>query len=482
MELIDLTSNISQTKLQEINNYLKEGKLIIFPTETVYGLGAIATDDKAVKKIYIAKGRKSDNPLIVHLSSVSEIEKYAHIENEIERKLINTFMPGPFTIILKKKDNIPSAVSGGLDTVGIRVPSNKIAHSILSHNNLPIAAPSANISGRPSGTNIEDIYNEFKDKVSCIINGGNSQIGLESTVVRVVDNIPIILRPGYITKEDILNTIGSVKVDDNIFKKDVDTPLSPGMKYKHYAPNSPSTLIYIKDKEAKINYFKENTTENTIIIGSKDLRNIPCKKYLHYGNTRKEISHNIFTLLRKADTFSPDKILIEGVSQDGLGLAIMNRLIRACSHKYIRINEKEILVTDENGKITRRNYEEGINKKLDNENKEEIINAFAHELTNNKENIQSFTEEIKTARKIIMIVLALLAGTLATLNINGVILNPISTVIALLAIPPVTTIFTSINKKYIENMESALECLDNLKQEITKEQTITKSKIGIIKL
>lgn len=140
--------------------------------------------------------------------------------------------------------------------------------------------------------------------------------------------------------------------------------------------------------------------------------------------------------------------------------------------QYIRINEKEILVTDENGKITRRNYEEGINKKLDNENKEEIINAFAHELTNNKENIQSFTEEIKTARKIIMIVLALLAGTLATLNINGVILNPISTVIALLAIPPVTTIFTSINKKYIENMESALECLDNLKQEIPKEQTI----------
>ena len=335
MELIDLTNNISQTKLQEINNYLKEGKLIIFPTETVYGLGAIATDDKAVKKIYIAKGRKSDNPLIVHLSSVSEIEKYAHIENEIERKLINTFMPGPFTIILKKKDNIPSAVSGGLDTVGIRVPSNKIAHSILSHNNLPIAAPSANISGRPSGTNIEDIYNEFKDKVSCIINGGNSQIGLESTVVRVVDNIPTILRPGYITKEDILNTIGSIKVDDNIFKKDVDTPLSPGMKYKHYAPNSPSTLIYIKDKEAKINYFKENTTENTIIIGSKDLRNIPCKKYLHYGNTRKEISHNIFTLLRKADTFSPDKILIEGVSQDGLGLAIMNRLIRACSHNYV---------------------------------------------------------------------------------------------------------------------------------------------------
>lgn len=335
MELIDFTSNISEDKLKKINNYLKEGQLVIFPTETVYGIGAIATSDKAVSRIYKAKGRKSDNPLIVHLSSVSEIEKYAHIENEVERTLINTFMPGPFTIILKKKDNIPNTVSGGLDTVGIRVPSNKIAHSILSYNNLPVAAPSANISGRPSGTNIEDIYNEFKDKVPCIINGGSSQIGLESTVVRVINNIPVILRPGYITKEDILNTIGSVKVDDNIFKKDVDKPLSPGMKYKHYAPTSPCLLIYIKDKEEKQQYFKENSTNNTLIIGSKDLEDIPCKKYLHYGDTPQEISHNIFTLLRKADTYAPDKILVEGVSKDGLGLAIMNRLIRACSHNYI---------------------------------------------------------------------------------------------------------------------------------------------------
>lgn len=152
------------------------------------------------------------------------------------------------------------------------------------------------------------------------------------------------------------------------------------------------------------------------------------------------------------------------------------------NRQYIRINEKEILVSDENGKITRRNYEEGINKKLDIENKEEIINAFVEELTNNKENIQSFTEEIKIARKIIMIVLALLAGTLITLNINGVILNPISAVIALLAIPPVTTLCTSINKKYIKNIQSALECLDNLKQEIPKEQTITKSEKEIITL
>lgn len=335
MELIDLKNNISNDNLKKINDYFEAGKLVIFPTETVYGLGAIATNDKAVNNIYIAKGRKNDNPLIVHLSSVEEIEKYAYIENEIERKLINTFMPGPFTIILKKKDNIPNIVSGGLDTVGIRVPSNKIAHTILSYKNIPVAAPSANISGRPSGTSIDDIYKEFQDKVSCIIDGGNSPIGLESTVIRVVDNVPIILRPGYITKEKIIGTVGCVKVDDNIFKKNVDKPLSPGMKYKHYAPSSPCTLIYIKDKQEKIKYFTETSNKDTLIIGSKDLNTIPCKKYLNYGDTLEEISHNIFTTLRKADTYKPTKILIEGVSKEGLGLAIMNRLIRACGHNYI---------------------------------------------------------------------------------------------------------------------------------------------------
>ena len=346
MELIDLTNNISQTKLQEINNYLKEGKLIIFPTETVYGLGAIATDDKAVKKIYIAKGRKSDNPLIVHLSSVSEIEKYAHIENEIERKLINTFMPGPFTIILKKKDNIPSAVSGGLDTVGIRVPSNKIAHSILSHNNLPIAAPSANISGRPSGTNIEDIYNEFKDKVSCIINGGNSQIGLESTVVRVVDNIPIILRPGYITKEDILNTIGSVKVDDNIFKKDVDTPLSPGMKYKHYAPAATLTLLCgsREDYADRVNEYYETLQR----AGEEDGFYAMCfdedvslleAPTISYGVAYDYPSQaqNLFDVLRQLDKLQATEVYVHAPEPEEMGLAVYNRLLRAAAFRVVQL-------------------------------------------------------------------------------------------------------------------------------------------------
>lgn len=335
MKILNWKNEINQEELKDVSNCLVSGGLVIFPTETVYGIGALATNPKAVDEIFIAKGRANDNPLIVHLANIEEIEKYATISNDIERKLIDAFMPGPFTIILKKKNNIPDNVSAHLDTVGIRIPSNKIANAILSYQNIPIAAPSANISGKPSGTDIADITNEFMDKVDYIIDGNNTDIGLESTVVKVIDNIPTILRPGYITKEDILDVIGTVKVDDNLFKKVSGPVESPGMKYKHYAPVNKCQLIYIKNQIDRVEYFKNNSTNNTVIIGSSILSNISCKKFLHYGDTLEEISHNIFKLLRQADTYNPDIILIEGVSKEGLGLAIMNRLIRASSYNYI---------------------------------------------------------------------------------------------------------------------------------------------------
>lgn len=335
MELIKVNKEISPYILDKISTSLKNSGLVIFPTETVYGIGANALDELAVSKIFEAKNRKGDNPLIVHLKNPEDIEKYAYIENEIERRLIKTFMPGPFTIILRKKDIIPMNTSGGLDTVGIRVPKEKTIHAILEHLEFPLAAPSANISGRPSGTNINDIYEEFKDKVDYIIDGGSTDIGLESTVVRVINNEPVILRPGYITKEDIEKVINNVKVDDNIFNKDVNKPLSPGMKYKHYAPKALCKVIYISNKEELINNIKNISTKDSVIIGSSILKNIPCKKFLLYGDNLKEISHNIFTLLRKADTYNPDMIIIEGVKKEGLGLAIMNRLIRSCNHNYI---------------------------------------------------------------------------------------------------------------------------------------------------
>ena len=335
MKILNWKEYINTFELDEVNKCLKSGGLVIFPTETVYGLGADATNSEAVDNIFIAKGRANDNPLIVHLDNKNNINKYAIIENEIERKLIDNFMPGPFTLILKKKDNIPNNVSANLDTVGIRIPSNKIANTILYTSGIPIAAPSANVSGKPSGTDIYDIVDEFNNKVDYIIDGGNTDIGLESTVVKVIDNIPTILRPGFITKEDIIDAVGIVKVDDNIFKKVEGPVLSPGMKYRHYAPSNECKLIYIKDEQERIKYFKELTNDNAVIIGSSILKDIPCKKYLYYGDKLTEISHNIFKLLREADTYNPSIILIEGVSKDGLGLAIMNRLIRASSYNYI---------------------------------------------------------------------------------------------------------------------------------------------------
>lgn len=336
MKTLNWKNNINESELKKVSECLESGGLVIFPTETVYGLGAIATNKKSVDRIFIAKGRANDNPLIVHLDSKEEIEKYAIIENDIERKLISAFMPGPFTIILKKKYIIPMNVSANLDTVGIRIPANNIANKILSYHHIPVAAPSANISGKPSGTTVEDIIDEFNNKVDYIIDGGNTDIGIESTVVKVIDNIPVILRPGFITKEDILNTIGIVKVSDNLFKKVITGPVeSPGMKYRHYAPNSECKLIYIKDKKERITYFNEHTSSDTVIIGSSILSNIPCKHFLNYGDTLPEISHNIFKLLREADTYKPSLILIEGVSKEGLGLAIMNRLIRSCSYNYL---------------------------------------------------------------------------------------------------------------------------------------------------
>ena len=335
MKILDWKEDINKDELDLVNDCLSNGKLVIFPTETVYGIGADARNSQAVDDIFIAKGRANDNPLIVHLGNKEDISKYAIIQNEVEEKLINAFMPGPFTIILKKKEIIPNNVSAGLDTVGIRIPSNKIANTILSTSKIPVAAPSANVSGKPSGTNINDIINEFDNKVDYIIDGGNTDIGLESTVVKVIDGVPSILRPGFITKDDILDVIGQVKVDDNLFKKVTGPVESPGMKYKHYAPSSKCTLIYIKDKEELVNYFKEKSTSDTVIIGSSLLKDIKCKKFLYYGDTLPEISHNIFTLLRQADTYKPSEILIEGVSKDGLGLAIMNRLIRASSYNYV---------------------------------------------------------------------------------------------------------------------------------------------------
>lgn len=336
-KIFDFKNEINKNELEIAANSLKNGNLVIFPTETVYGIGANALNSKAVDDIFIAKGRANDNPLIVHISNFSMLDDLVENVSDLEKMLLDAFMPGPFTLVLKKKNIIPNNVSANLDTVGIRMPSNKIAHDLIEKAGIPIAAPSANISSRPSGTNIDDIKDEFNNKVDIIIDGGESKVGLESTVVKVIDNIPTILRPGKITPEDIIEITGVCKLSDNLFKKAEGIVESPGMKYKHYAPNTKCILIYSDKSNNLIKSIEENIINNTLIIGCEENKNLFNCKYLSYGskNNLNEISHNIFTLLRKADTYNPDLIIIEGVKKEGLGIAIMNRLIRAASYNYI---------------------------------------------------------------------------------------------------------------------------------------------------
>jgi L-threonylcarbamoyladenylate synthase len=341
---IDLKNTTDFSSIKIAAESIKNGKLVLFPTETVYGIGADGLNENAVKNIFIAKGRKQDNPLILHISDIKMIDKIAKNVSNIEQKLISAFFPGPFTIILERQDIVPDIVTGGLNTVGIRMPSNEIAKELIKLADTPIAAPSANISGRPSGTNVTDIFNELQDKVDTIIDGGECKIGVESTVVRVINNIPHILRPGKITPEQIKSVAGDVILDKHIFQKvsDEKSVLSPGMKYRHYAPNSKCILVYSNDNEkmiTKINEISKKYKNPLIICKTENKNNYSSKTVIdiYHENRLEELSKNIFHILRTVDSYAPDIVIIEGVKKEGLGLAIMNRLIRACENNYIEI-------------------------------------------------------------------------------------------------------------------------------------------------
>ncbi|MCL2341674.1 MAG: L-threonylcarbamoyladenylate synthase [Firmicutes bacterium] len=328
------------TKLEEPAKAIREGKLVLFPTETVYGIGANALDSEAVKRIFAAKGRKQDNPLIVHISNMNMLTDLVEKPNEIEQKLMDKFWPGPLTIVFKKKKIIPDVVTAGLDTVGIRMPENIISRKLIEYSGVAIAAPSANISGRPSGTKISDIINELNGKVEYIIDSGMAEIGVESTVVRVLGNAVHILRPGKITKEDFEKLGLKVNVDKHVLGKyeNQEKVMSPGMKYRHYAPKTKCLLVYSKNEANlinEINKIAENNKNTAVIAKTRNLDKYNAEYILDMGDTLEEISRNIFTILRKVDDYKADLVVIEGAPQTGLGLAIMNRLIRACDNNYI---------------------------------------------------------------------------------------------------------------------------------------------------
>ena len=341
----DFKENIKKDELEKISKTLNNGGIVVFPTETVYGIGADATNSNAVKKIFDAKGRPQDNPLIVHISNLEMIEEYTYGVNAVEKKLIENFWPGPLTIILKSKNKLSNYVTAGLDTVGVRMPDNDIALNIIEASKKPIAAPSANVSGKPSGTKLSDIFEELNNKVDVFVDGGNTIIGIESTVVKVEKNVVNILRPGKISLENIEKIGLKAKLDKHIFKdvKEGEKVESPGMKHRHYAPTTKAILVDFDDDKTMLNKIKEyklNSNEKIGIICYKEheeyLNSIGLKTIvMGKRDDLSEISRNIFSLIRSIDNYKLDVCFIEGVKRQYIGTAIMNRLIRACGYNIL---------------------------------------------------------------------------------------------------------------------------------------------------
>lgn len=328
---LDIQNIIDEEKLKEFSLELKSGKIVLFPTETVYGIGTNGLNPEAIKKLYEIKGRNFNNPINLLVDSIEMVNSIAKDITELEYTLMEAFFPGPFTIILKKQNVVPDILTSGLDTIGVRMPDSEIAQKLIRYSKVPIATPSANISGKPSGTNLQDIIEDFSDKVDFIIDGGITNLGIESTIVKVIDNIPHILRPGSITPEQIKQVAGSVIIENNQL---------PSSALKHYQLNVKSILIYSNDTKKMIDEINSISKKykNTVILSfSENTDNYINNHVINIGSKSNlaEVSKNIFSNLRKAEKLNPDIILIEGTERKYLGLALMDRLLNVCNYNYI---------------------------------------------------------------------------------------------------------------------------------------------------
>lgn len=333
--------------LQEAGRLLAEGALVAFPTETVYGLGGDGLKADAAARIYAAKGRPSDNPLILHIAEVTDMEKLAVDIPELAYRLAEEFWPGPMTMILKKNKVVPYATTGGLDTVAIRMPSDKIAREIIRNSGTFIAAPSANLSGRPSPTKAEHVIEDLSGRIEMIVDGGASDIGLESSIIDLSGEVPMILRPGYITKEDFERIVAEVEYDSAVLATKPQESVvakAPGMKYRHYAPKGQITIVegessaVVKKINALVSEQEAKGTRTAVLCAEETKEQYVCQHVYSLGSLKseKEISAHLFAALRSFDTEQMEIIYSESFEKTRLAGAIMNRLRKAAGYQRIQ--------------------------------------------------------------------------------------------------------------------------------------------------
>lgn len=350
-----LKASKMQTKILKVNQakpqislirqaaqLIQKGEVVAFPTETVYGLGTDALNSSAVKKIFKAKGRPADNPLIIHIHDKKDLKRLARDIPEITEKIIEKFWPGPLTIVLKKSKIVPKITTGGLDTVAIRMPKNKIANLLIKESGVPLAAPSANFFGRPSPTLAKHVSDDLSGKISMILDGGKTRIGIESTVIDLTSKTPMLLRPGGITLEQIEELVGTIRIHPVIKgRKSKMMHRSPGMKYKHYSPNAKIILIEGTDRNVDkkilqlISKFKKQQKRVGIMTMQRN-HTYEADMVRFVGNSPDRIAANLFKVFREFDDGKIDVILAHGISKKGLGLGVMNRLGKA-AHMKIKV-------------------------------------------------------------------------------------------------------------------------------------------------
>lgn len=335
---------IKDEELKEASAVIRSGGLVAFPTETVYGLGGDATNPEASRKIYAAKGRPSDNPLIVHIADFSQLRNIvAEVPQEAE-KLAEAFWPGPLTMILRKNDVIPYETTGGLDTVAIRMPSHPVARAFLQDSGCLIAAPSANTSGRPSPTTAQHVWEDLHGKIEILLDGGPVGIGIESTIVDLSEERPMILRPGFITQEMLSAVLGDVGMDPGLASENSkQPPKAPGMRYRHYAPKADLTLVEgtMEEVISKINALTREAQamgKSVGVLATEENKDCYVADHVIVIGQRQdeaEIARHLFDVLRQFDDLQVDLIYSESFVAAGVGQAIMNRLLKAAGHKRI---------------------------------------------------------------------------------------------------------------------------------------------------